>query len=75
MPAEETCLSLFAAPSAAAVADVNVRAGFDFTRIIDAVAFPATPAERSHQATPVTACPSATVPAGPTVGTDAERGQ
>jgi hypothetical protein len=40
VPAEDTCLSLFAAASAAAVAEANVRADFGFTRIIDAVAFP-----------------------------------
>jgi hypothetical protein len=41
MPAEETCLSLFAAASATAVAEANRRADFTFTRIVDAVAFTA----------------------------------
>jgi hypothetical protein len=39
IPGEDTCLSLFTAASAAAVAEANRRAGFGFTRIIPAVAF------------------------------------
>ena len=42
IPGEETCLSLFTAATAAAVADANLEAGFAFTRIIPAVAFAAT---------------------------------
>ena len=41
IPSEDTCLSLFAAPSPQAVEEVNRRAGFAFTRTIVAVAFSA----------------------------------
>jgi len=39
IPGEETCLSLFAAASAGAVAAANARADFAFSRIIVALAF------------------------------------
>lgn len=48
IPGEETCLSLFAAGSAAAVAEVNLRAGFSFTRIIGAVEFPTSSTQRKE---------------------------
>ena len=38
---EETCLSLFEAASASAVASANVEAGFPFDRVIEALLFPA----------------------------------
>jgi hypothetical protein len=40
VPGEDTCLSLFAAGSATAVARTNLRAGLTFTRIVAVEAIP-----------------------------------